>query len=82
MSCCGGQRRSMINMSEEAFWKGKAIRVRYIGARPITVLGPATGQRYTFSGLQRYQDVDPKDAMDILRSSFFRVEGVVRRAEG
>lgn len=70
----------MINITEE-FWKRKAIRVRYTGARPITVVGPATGQRYTFSGIQRYQDVDPKDAMEILRSSSFRVEGVVQKME-
>lgn len=82
MSCCGGQRRSMINLTEEAFWRGKAIRVRYTGARPITVLGPASAQKYIFSGIQRLQDVDPKDAMEILRSSSFRVEGVVTRAEG
>jgi adenylate cyclase class IV len=67
----------MINLTDRAFWQGKAIRVRYIGARPITVTGPTTGRRYAFSGIERYQDVDPRDALEILRSASFRAEAIV-----
>ena len=81
MSCCGQQRRSISNITNQASWKGKAIRVKYLGARPITVVGPTTGQKYTFSGIKRYQEVDPKDASGILRNSFFRMQGVVQKVE-
>ena len=53
------------------------LRVRYGGGRPITVKGPATGVDYRFSGAERLQLVDPRDAVVIARNPVFRIEGVV-----
>jgi hypothetical protein len=53
------------------------MQVRYGGGRPVVVKGPVTGQSYHFSGIDRVQLVDPRDAVMIVRNSLFRVEGVV-----
>lgn len=53
------------------------LRVRYTGGRPLLIKGPATGTAYRFSGLDREQLVDPRDAMSIVRNRLFRIEGVV-----
>lgn len=53
------------------------MRVRYSGGRPVVVKGPVTGLEYRFSGIDRVQLVDPRDAITIVRSPLFRVEGVV-----
>jgi hypothetical protein len=53
------------------------MKVRYQGGRPVVVRGPVTGASYRFSGTDRMQLVDPRDAVAIVRSSLFRVEGVV-----
>lgn len=52
------------------------LRISYAGGRPITIRGVVTGIDYCFSGVQRVQDVDPRDAVAILRSSYFRMEGL------
>ncbi len=56
------------------------LKIRYSGGRPVLVKGPVTGIEYRFSGLERLQLVDPRDAAAIARSSLFRVEGVVEGA--
>jgi hypothetical protein len=53
------------------------MRMRYGGGRPIQVRGPATGVEYRFSGLERLQLVDPRDAVALVRNPLFRVEGIV-----
>ena len=53
------------------------MRVRYAGGRPLLIKGPATGTSYRFSGLDRVQLVDPRDAVSIVRNRLFRIEGVV-----
>ena len=53
------------------------LRVRYQGGRSILVKGPVTKAEYRFSGMDRIQLVDPRDAVGIIRSALFRVEGVV-----
>ena len=55
------------------------IRIKYAGGKPVTIRGFATGQDYNFSGTHRFQDVDPMDAIAILRSSYFRAEGAVQK---
>ena len=57
------------------------MRLRYLGGRPIVVKGPVTGASYRFSGLDRIRLVDPRDAVSIVRSRSFRLEGVVEISE-
>lgn len=70
MSCCGEAATTPLNERHR-------MRVRYVGGRPIEVKGPATGQAYFFSGLDRLQLVDPRDAIVIARDRSFRIEGIV-----
>ena len=70
MSCCGGTQTAPLNDRHR-------MRVRYLGGRPVEVRGPATGQSYRFSGRERLQLVDPRDAVAIVRNRAFRVEGLV-----
>jgi len=76
MSCCP---EGTLALSER-----HRMRVRYTGGRPVTVRGPVTGTDYRFSGVERLQLVDPRDAVAIVRSPLFRVEGLVElsAAEG
>jgi hypothetical protein len=57
--------------------KRHRMRVRYGGGRAIVITGPVTGTSYYFSGLDRVQLVDPRDAVLITRTAVFRIEGVV-----
>ena len=57
--------------------KRHRIRVRYGGGRPVLVRGPATRIEYRFSGIERLQLVDPRDAIVIVRNPLFRFDGVV-----
>jgi hypothetical protein len=56
------------------------MKVRYGGGRPVLVKGPVTGAEYRFSGSDRLQLVDPRDAVGIARNSLFRIEGIVEIA--
>ena len=53
------------------------VRVRYLGGRPVVVRGPTSGNYYRFSGLERVQSVDPRDAAALVRSPLFRAEGII-----
>jgi hypothetical protein len=70
MSCCGESRTAPLTERHRA-------RLRYGGGRPVVVTGPVTGASYRFSGTDRLQLVDPRDAVAIVRNPLFRVEGVV-----
>ncbi len=70
MSCCGQTRTAPMTDRHR-------MRVRYLGGRPVVVRGPVTGGEYRFSGLDRLQLVDPRDAVSIVRDRLFRVDGVV-----
>ena len=70
MSCCGEAKTAAMTDRHR-------IRVRYGGGRPIIVKGPVSGSNYRFSGIERVQLVDPRDAVAIMRNRMFRVEGVV-----
>lgn len=70
MGCCGGTQTATLTERHR-------MRVRYGGGRPIVVKGPVTGTEYRFSGLDRLQLVDPRDAVSMVRNQFFRIEGVV-----
>jgi hypothetical protein len=54
------------------------LEVAYNGGRTISVTGIVTGKSYTFSGLQRIGNVDPRDALAILRDRRFRFKRIVR----
>ena len=70
MGCCGENRTAPMTERHR-------MRVRYGGGRPVVVKGPVTGDSYRFSGIDRLQLVDPRDAVAIVKNRFFRVEGVV-----
>lgn len=79
MSCCGqGGGRLTINQAD--IDRGVRVRVEYSGGRTVNVAGAATGSTYVFSGLQRLQEVDPRDAAALLRDRRFRLKGVVKPA--
>lgn len=80
MSCCGGGPRAVIR--HEDIDRGLAFEIEYAGGRTITVIGASTGQRYTFSGLNRLQRVDPRDAGTLLRERVFRLKRVIQPAPG
>ena len=53
------------------------MKVRYGGGRPMIIKGPVTGKTYRFSGMERLQLIDPRDAVSIVRNRLFRIEGVI-----
>jgi hypothetical protein len=57
------------------------VKVRYGGGRPVLVKGPVTGSAYRFSGLERLQLIDPRDAVAIVRSPLFRIEGIIELSD-
>ncbi|WP_148593114.1 hypothetical protein [Aquisphaera giovannonii] len=70
MKCCGQVATRAITRSQQA-------RIRYEGGPPVVVAGPATGRAYRFSGTDRVQLVDPRDAPGLARGGMFRLIGVV-----
>jgi hypothetical protein len=80
MSCCGGSGEGRLTITQAEIDAGLALQIEYSGGRTVTVSGAATGKQYVFSGLQRLQDVDPRDALAILREPTFRLKGMKRGA--
>ncbi len=76
MSCCGGAGRAVIR--QEDVERGLEFEVEYAGGRTVTVVGAVTGRRYRFSGLDRLQRVDPRDAGALLREGVFRLKRVIQ----
>ena len=79
MSCCG-QQTGRATISQADIDNGLKLRVEYSGGRTVTVSGSATGERYVFSGLQRVQAVDPRDAPALLKDRRFTLKGVIKPA--
>jgi hypothetical protein len=50
----------------------RAVTLEYLETAPIRVWGPATGRPYDFSGAERLQAMDARDAAALARSSLFR----------
>lgn len=71
MSCCDQNATTAVLTTRHR------MRLRYEGGRPLEVTGSVTGSIYRFSGLERDQLVDPRDAMALLRSRVFRMKGIV-----
>jgi hypothetical protein len=76
MACCGESGSGRLTITQKEIDEGLALRVEYSGGRTVTVSGPMTGKQYVFSGLDRVQDVDPRDAPGILRERVFRLKGI------
>lgn len=69
-SCCGQMATSPLSERHR-------MTIRYLGGRPLRVVGPATKQMYEFSGKVREQFVDPRDAVSMVRHGVFRFVGLV-----
>jgi hypothetical protein len=80
VSCCSQRGRPAIR--EEDIERGLALEIEYAGGRTITVVGAVTRRRYTFSGVDRLQKVDPRDAAALLRDRVFRVRRVIQPTAG
>ncbi len=78
MSCCGESERAVIH--REDLERGLEFEVEYAGGRTVTVVGAVTGRRYTFSGLNRLQRIDPRDSGALLRQRVFRLIRVIQPA--
>jgi hypothetical protein len=78
VSCCGGAGRAVIR--QEDVERGLEFEVEYAGGRTVTVVGAVTGRSYTFSGVDRLQSVDPRDAGSLLRQRVFRLKRVIQPA--
>jgi len=76
MSCCGGTGRPVIR--SEDLERGLEFEIEYAGGRTVTVVGKVTGRPYTFSGLDRVQRMDPRDASALLREGVFRLKRVIQ----
>ena len=71
MSCCG--QAGTRPLSER-----HRVKLRYLGGRPLKVIGPVTKQEYRFSGRDREQLVDPRDAVGMARDRVFQWVGLVK----
>lgn len=78
MACCGESSQARLTITQKEIDEGLRLRIEYSGGGKATVHGPVTGRLYAFSGLERVQDVDPRDVPGILRERSFRVKGVKR----
>ena len=77
MSCCG-QSTGRLVVSQKDIDAGLTLEIEYSGGRTVTVTGGVTGKLYTFSGLQRFGAIDPRDVMAILRDGSFRLKRVIQ----
>jgi hypothetical protein len=71
MSCCGS------HTPTASLTKRHRFKIRYGGGRAIVVKGPLTGTEYRFSGIDRVQLVDPRDAVRMLHQGPFEMDSVV-----
>lgn len=86
MSCCGGRRKA-----HKAWLLSRPVRLHYLGAVSVRVLGRVPGTSYEFSPASPEADVDARDAAGLLRTATFRLAAQVpgapepeppRRTEG
>jgi hypothetical protein len=73
MGCCG-KTTAVLTLRHR-------MKMRYSGGRQVLLRGPVTGVEYRFSGLERFQLVDPRDAVAIARNPLFRVEEIVELSD-
>jgi hypothetical protein len=70
MSCCGGRRQA-----HRALLSAPPVRLKYLDTGSTTITGPATGTLYEFSALNLEVYVDPRDAMEFLKTPSFALVG-------
>jgi len=78
MACCGQSSAGRLTITQKEIDEGLALQIEYSGGRTLRVNGQLTGKEYVFSGLDRVQDVDPRDAPSILREKAFRLKAIKR----
>lgn len=78
MACCGQTSAGHLTITQQDIDNGLALQMEYLGGRTVTMRGAVTGREYIFSGMQRVQDVDPRDAPGLFRDRMFRVKGITR----
>ena len=78
MGCCGQKVGGRLTITQKHIDDGLRLQLEYEGGRTLSVVGPVTGMNYTFSGLQRIREVDPRDAPGILRDRRFRLKGIAQ----
>jgi hypothetical protein len=66
MGCCSGTQTAPMTERHR-------MKVHYAGGRPIVVTGPFSKSQYRFSGMERDQLVDPRDAVMIVKNPLFRI---------
>ncbi len=83
MGCCGQKRAALIAASRTAPAPGArsdrapapgpapAVSLRYVGGRPVSVRGIASGHVYSFSRTAPLQPVNAADAPALLRTGQF-----------
>jgi hypothetical protein len=76
VSCCGGAVPAVIRQDD--IDRGLGFEIEYAGGRTVTIVGAITGQRYTFSGRNRVQTVDPRDGRSLLRDRVFRLARIIQ----
>jgi len=76
MACCGQKTEGRLTITQKDLDDGLALQLEYLGGRTVKITGSVSGKIYVFSGLQRVQDVDPRDAAAILRDRHFRLKGL------
>ena len=66
MSCCGRHpsalHRRLAHAPRGTLHARRNTHFRYVGPSHVTVIGPATGRRYHFSGPGATVHADPRDA--------------------
>ena len=82
MSCCGGTSNGRITLTQKDIDDGLRFQIEYTGGPTVRVTGPITGAEYTFSGLSRLHDIDPRDAPAILLQGQFRMKGLSQPRKG
>ena len=61
-----------LPLQRQPIEQGATVTLRYLGSAAVTVRGPVTGRTYAFCASAPRRSVDPKDAIVLLRTAYFR----------
>jgi hypothetical protein len=80
MTCCGKKRKAAVpshsssaRQANNAAAQARMARLHYLGSRPVTAVGPATGRTYDFDLINRTRPVELADVAGMVRTKLFRV---------
>lgn len=76
--CCSQKTDGRLSVSQKDINDGLALLIEYSGGMTLSLKGSVTGKSYVFSGLERIQRVDPRDAVMILHNRHFKLKGIIR----